>query len=135
MNNVAYCGMCADIIHIGHINIIKEANKLGCSKVIIGLLTDEAICSYKSVPYMAYEHIKIILENIKGIDSIVPQYSLDYTENILLLQAKYVVHGDDWLTGKQKMIRNQVYNLISSYGGQIVDIPYTSGISSTILKK
>lgn len=55
MNNIAYCGMCADIIHIGHINIIKEANKLDCDEVIIGLLTDEAICSYKSLPYMTYE--------------------------------------------------------------------------------
>lgn len=134
MNNIAYCGMCADIIHVGHINIIKEANKLDCDKVIIGLLTDGAICSYKSPPYMIYEDRKIIVENIIGVDTIIPQHTLDYTDNILLLKPRYVVHGDDWLDGIQKLIRDKVNNLVNLYGGKIIDIPYTKNISSSYIK-
>lgn len=127
--------MCADIIHVGHINIIKQANQLKCSKVVVGLLTDEAICSYKTPPYMRYEHRKTIIENIVGVNDVIPQHTLDYTNNLLLLKPKYVVHGDDWLNGIQKPIRDKVYSILNSYGGQIIDIPYTKNISSTLTKK
>lgn len=134
MNDIVYCGMCADILHIGHINIIKEANKLECSQVIVGLLTDDAICSYKSPPYMIYEHRKIVVENITGVTCVIPQNTLDYTDNILLLKPKYIVHGDDWLKGTQKPVRDKAEKLLSTYGGKIIDIPYTSNISSTYIK-
>lgn len=133
MNNIAYCGMCADIVHRGHINIIKEANKLDC-KVMIGLLTDEAICSYKNAPYMNYYEREYILNNIVGVDVIVPQNSLDYSHNLLKYKPKYVIHGDDWLNGVQKNIRNNVERVLSTYGGYIIDVPYTENISSTIIK-
>ena len=48
-----YLGMCADIVHHGHINIIKEASRLGL--VTIGLLTDKAIATYKRIPILSYE--------------------------------------------------------------------------------
>jgi len=131
--DIAYCGMCADIIHRGHINLIKEANKLNC-KVMIGLLTDEAICSYKSAPYMNYYEREYILNSIIGVDTVVPQNSLDYTFNLLKYKPKYVLHGDDWLTGVQKTIRDNVEKVLSGYGGNIIDIPYTSDISSSLIK-
>jgi cytidyltransferase-like protein len=133
MNNIAYCGMCADIVHRGHINIIQEANKLDC-KVMIGLLTDEAICSYKSAPYMNYYEREYILNSIVGIDVVVPQNSLDYTHNLLKYKPKYVLHGDDWLSGVQKTIRDNVEKVLSGFGGTIIDVPYTYDISSTIIK-
>lgn len=133
MNNISYCGMCADIIHIGHINIIDEAQKLGVP-VVIGLLTDQAICSYKKLPLMTFEHRKFIIEHIKGVDQVVPQNTLDYTENLLIYKPKYVVHGDDWLAGIQKITRDKVYNILQTYGGSIIDIPYTENISSSQLK-
>lgn len=131
--DIAYCGMCADIIHRGHINIIKEANKLDC-KVMIGLLTDEAICSYKNAPYINYEERKYILNNIVGVDIIVPQNTLDYTENLLKYKPKYVIHGDDWLEGIQKQTRDSVYSTLETYGGIIIDVPYTKNISSSKIK-
>lgn len=125
--------MCADIIHIGHINIINEAQKLGLP-VIVGLLTDEAICSYKNPPVINFEQRKIILEHTKGVDEVVSQNTLDYTENLLRYRPKYVVHGDDWLTGIQKQTRNNVYSVLETYGGIIIDVPYTKDISSSKIK-
>jgi cytidyltransferase-like protein len=133
MNNIAYCGMCADIVHRGHINIIKEANKLDC-KVMIGLLTDEAIKSYKHGPYMNYYEREYILNSIVGVDIVVPQNSLDYTFNIMKYKPKYVLHGDDWLIGVQKSIRDNIEQILATYGGHIIDIPYTADISSSLIK-
>lgn len=125
--------MSADIIHPGHLNIIKNAKKYG--KVIIGLLTDKAIASYKRLPYLTYEQRKIIIENIKGVKNVVPQDSLDYTSNLIRLRPDFVVHGDDWKDGVQKDIRQKVIETIRGWGGQIVEIPYTTGISSSELNE
>ena len=126
-----YCGMSADLIHSGHLNIIHEAMKLG--EVTVGVLTDEAIASYKRLPYLTYEQRSEIVENIKGVAKVVPQTTLDYVPNLEQLKPDYVVHGDDWLTGVQQETRQRVIDCISKWGGKVVDIPYTPGISSTAL--
>ena len=126
-----YCGMSADLIHSGHLNIIHEAMKLG--EVTVGVLTDEAIASYKRLPYLTYEQRSEIVENIKGVAKVVPQTTLDYVPNLEQLKPDYVVHGDDWLTGVQQETRQRVIDCISKWGGKVVDIPYTLGISSTAL--
>lgn len=95
-----YVGMSADIIHTGHLNIIKEAQKLG--RVIVGVLTDEAIASYKRLPYLNYEQRSEIVMSIKGVDEVIPQTTLDYVPNLELLKPDFVVHGDDWKEGVQK---------------------------------
>lgn len=124
-----YINMCADAIHHGHINIIETARKLG--EVTIGLMTDKAIAGYKRVPIFTYEQRKKIVENIKGVNLVIPQESLDYTENLKKLKPDYVVHGTDWQTGMQKTVREKVIKLLSEWGGQIVEPEYTEGISST----
>ncbi len=126
-----YVGMSADIIHPGHLNIINEAKKLG--KVIVGVLTDEAIASYKRLPYLNYEQRSIIVAAIKGVDEVVPQTTLDYVHNMEKYKPDYVVHGDDWKEGVQKETRQKVIETLKQWGGKVVDIPYTQGISSTIL--
>src|SRR3989344_6919421 len=126
-----YVAMSADLIHPGHLNIINEARKLG--EVTLGLLTDEAIASYKRLPSLSYEQRKIIMENIKGVYQVVPQPTLDYVENLRRLKPDYVVHGDDWRTGVQKETRRKVINVLAEWGGELVEIPYTTGISSTQL--
>ena len=95
-----YVGLSADILHKGHINILKIANSYG--NVCVGLLTDEAIASYKNIPYLNYEKRKIILENIKYVKKVIPQRALDYVENLNLIKPDYVIHGDDWKKGVQK---------------------------------
>ncbi|MCL2155365.1 MAG: phosphoenolpyruvate mutase [Leptospirales bacterium] len=128
-----YLGMSADLLHPGHLNIIQKAKDLG-GELIIGLLTDKAISSYKRLPFMTYEQRKIIIENIKGVNDVVPQETLDYTENLMKIKPDYVVHGDDWKTGIQAETRQKVINVLKEWGGELVEFTYTEGISSTKLK-
>ena len=88
-----YIAMNADLLHQGHINIIKVAKKLG--KVTIGLMTDEGCAGYKRLPFLSYDQRREIVENIKGVDKVVPQKSLDYVPNLLKIKPDFVVHGDD----------------------------------------
>src|SRR3989338_4037 len=126
-----YVGMSADLIHHGHLNIINKGRELGY--VIVGLLTDEAIASYKRLPLIPYEQRKIIVENIKGVDEVVSQETLDYVPNLRKIKPDYVVHGDDWKTGVQRETRQRVIDTLKEWGGQLIELEYTKGVSSTQL--
>lgn len=128
-----YVAMSADFVHPGHLNIIKEANKLG--ELTIGLLTDKAIASFKRLPVLSYEQRKIVIENLKGVKNVIPQDALDHTSNLKRLKPDYVVHGDDWRTSFQKENREKVIKVLKEWGGRLVEIPYTKGISSTKFNK
>lgn len=130
---VLYIAMSADILHPGHLNIIKEGQKLG--DVVIGLLTDEAIASYKRLPFMDYDQRLEVIQNIKGINKVIPQTTLDYRPNLRKLKPDYVVHGTDWRTGVQKQTRQQVIDTIKEWGGKLVEPAYTKGVSSTALNQ
>ena len=121
--------MSADLIHPGHLNIIKKASTLG--EVTIGLLTDEAIASYKRLPYLEFDQRKEIVENIKGVSKVISQETLDYRPNLLKMEPDFVVHGDDWREGIQSATRSEVIKIIHQWGGELVEVPYTVGISST----
>src|SRR5512134_1485669 len=129
MEKIVYIGMSADLIHPGHLNVINAGKKLG--KVIIGLLTDKAIASYKRVPYLSYEQRKIIVENISGVSEVIAQETLDYSDNLRKLKPAYVVHGDDWRTGVQQGTRQKVIDTLKEWGGELVEVAYTGGISSS----
>jgi len=126
-----YVAMSADLIHPGHLNIIKKAKEYG--DVTLGLLTDKAIASYKRLPFLSYEQRKIIVESIKGVKEVIPQETLDYVPNLLKLKPDYVVHGDDWKTGRQKETREKVLEALKKWGGTLIEPEYTEGISSTLL--
>ena len=83
-NKTVYVAMSADLIHVGHLNIINIASKYG--KVTIGLLTDRAIASYKRVPIMEYKDRYKIISSIKGVHDVVPQVTLDYVPNLKKLK-------------------------------------------------
>ncbi len=133
MIKTVYVGMSADLVHPGHINVIKQAAELG--QVVIGLLTDSAIASYKRVPYMSFEQRREVIENIKGVVRVVPQETLDYVPNLTDIKPDYVVHGDDWREGVQQETRQRVIDALAQWGGKLIEIPYTEGISSTALQK
>jgi phosphoenolpyruvate phosphomutase / 2-hydroxyethylphosphonate cytidylyltransferase len=133
MMKLVYIGMSADLIHPGHLNVIKKGRELGC--VVIGLLTDEAIAGYKRVPYLNFQQRKTIIENIAGVSEVVAQETLDYTANLQKIKPQYVVHGDDWKTGVQKATRQKVIETLKEWGGELVEVPYTGGISSTTIQK
>ena len=130
-NKKVYVGMSADLVHPGHMNIIKEASKLG--DVIVGLLTDKAIASYKRLPFMTYKQRKDVIENIKGVIEVIPQKTLDYRPNLEKIKPDFVVHGDDWKDGVQAEIRGQVIDTLSKWDGKLIEVAYTKGISSTQL--
>lgn len=133
MEKIVYIGMSADLVHPGHLNIINAGKKLG--RVIIGLLTDEAIASYKRVPYLSYVQRKIVIENIAGVSEVVAQETLDYSANLNKIKPDYVVHGDDWKTGVQQATRQKVIDTLKQWNGELVEVPYTGGISSTAIQQ
>lgn len=126
-----YVGMSADLVHPGHMNILKVAATYG--DVTVGLLTDKAIASYKRLPYMSYEQRKNVIENIKGVTAVVAQETLDYRPNLELIKPDFVVHGDDWKEGVQSRTRQQVIDCLAQWNGKLIEVEYTAGISSTKL--
>jgi len=81
--------------------------------------------SYKRFPLLSFDDRKNMFENIKGVDRVVTQDTLSYKKNLEKLRPDYVVHGDDWKTGIQKSIRDEVCEVLASYGGQLVEYPYS----------
>jgi phosphoenolpyruvate mutase len=130
---IVYIGLSADILHEGHINILKIANSYG--DVIVGLLTDEAIGSYKNIPYLNFKQRKVVLENMRFVKKVIPQKTLDYVNNLNLIKPDYVVHGDDWKSGIQKKTRDRVIKALKKWSGKLIEPKYTKNISSTLIKK
>jgi phosphoenolpyruvate phosphomutase len=133
MAKKVYLGMIADIMHPGLINIINEGAKYG--DVVIGLYTDKAIATHKRLPYLTYEQRKNVLENIKGVSEIVPQEEWSYVPNLIKYKPDYIIHGDDWVEGPDKYIRDEVFDIMKKQGGEVIEIPYTKGITSSGLAK
>lgn len=123
-NRTVYMCFSTDIIHSGHISIIKKAERLG--KLIIGVLSDEAVASFKRYPMIPFSERKSLFENIAGVYKVVEQKTLSYKDILNELKPDYVVHGDDWTTGFQKPIRDEVLDILSSYGGELVEFPYSN---------
>ena len=133
LKKIVYVGLAVDIIHEGHINILKTANKYG--DVIVGLLTDKAIASYANIPYLNYETRKIIVQNIRYVKKVIPQNTLSYIPNLNLIKPHFVVHGDDWKKGVQKQTRLNVIKTLKKWSGKLIEPKYTKNISSTLIKK
>ena len=110
--------MSADLVHPGHVNIIRKAAELG--EVIVGLLTDKAIASYKRVPLMQWEQRVEVISSLKGVNDVVPQRTLDYRPNLLELRPDYVVHGDDWKSGVQAKVRQDVIETLAEWNGELI---------------
>jgi len=133
MRKKVYIAMSADFIHSGHINVLKKAAELG--DIVVGLLTDSAIATYKRLPYSTFGQRKDVVANIKGVMEVIPQETLDYTNNLLMVKPNYVVHGDDWKVGPQMKVRQKVLKTIKEWGGELIEIPYTEGISARSLNE
>ena len=123
-NRTVYMCFSTDMLHSGHISIIRKAAKLG--RLVIGVLTDEVIASYKRFPLMPYEERKSLFENINGVYRVIEQDTLSYAKVLNELHPNYVVHGDDWQSGFQKPIRDEVVSILASYGGKLVEYPYSA---------
>ena len=122
-NKYVYMCFSTDVIHSGHISIMRKAMELG--KLIVGVLNDEVVSSYKQYPLVPFEERKVLFENISGIYKVIEQSSLSYLDNLRELKPDYVVHGDDWKDGVQKPIRQEIITFLDTYGGQLIEYPYS----------
>ncbi len=125
---VVYCAMACDVLNHGHIKVLKEANKYG--KVIVGLFSDKIVNSYNGDCLNTYEFRKNVIESVSYVNEIVEQKSLSYKENLLKIKPDYVLHGDDWKFNDKLEIRDEVINLLKEYGGELIEIEYTKGMSA-----
>ena len=121
-NRTVYMCFSTDMLHSGHIAIIKKAEKLG--KLVVGILSDEAVASFKRFPLIPYEDRKTLFENISGVSRVIKQETLSYRDVLNELKPDIVVHGDDWQEGFQKPIREEVVEILNGYGGELVEFPY-----------
>ena len=118
-----YTCFTTDVIHEGHLNIIHEAKKYG--EVIVGVLSDEAMIKYNRFPTISFEERKELVQSIPEVSQVVIQKDIMYDEIVKTYHPDYIIHGDNWKTGPIKAIRNNAERLLSAYGGQIIDVPYT----------
>ena len=118
-----YTCFCTDVIHEGHLNIINEAKKYG--RVIIGCLSDKAAVRYNRFTSLSEQERVEIYQAIDGIDSVIVQKDMLYDDVIESLHPDYVIHGDNWKSGVESAIRSHVVELLSEYGGEVIDVPYT----------
>ena len=132
-NKTVYMCFSADVLHSGHIAIIKKAKELG--ELTVGVLSDEAIAGYKRFPMIPFAERVALFENIVGVDKVVEQKELSYVETLKKLKPDYVVHGDDWKEGFQKPIREEVIETLKTWSGELVEFPYSNSETYDELEK
>ncbi len=118
-----YTCFCTDVIHEGHLNLLREAQKYGT--LIVGVLCDEAMVKYNRFPAFGLEERIQMVEKIEGVSEVIVQQTIMYDQVIREIQPDYVVHGDNWREGPMKAIRENVLALLKEYGGELIEIPYT----------
>lgn len=123
-NRTVYMCFSAEYLNSAHVAIIKKAQKYG--RLIIGVLSDHAIANYRRFPLVPFEERMAIFSNIVGVEKVVEQKELSYAENLRAFRPDYVAHGDDWKEGFQKPIRQEVQEILSEYGGRLVEFPYSN---------
>ena len=127
-NKKVFISLTAESIHHGHIKLIDEGKKHG--DIVIGLLTDNAVAKHKRLPLLNFDQRKTIIENISGVSEVIAQDEWDDSIIIEKLRPEYVIHGDDWLSGPQLRLRDNVIKTLNKYNGKLIELPYTKGISS-----
>jgi phosphoenolpyruvate phosphomutase len=133
MNKKVYVSLIADLLHAGHIKVLKEASRYG--EVIVGLLTLKACGELNDIPYLDYEKRKEVLENLFMVKEVISQDTASYKDNLLNIKPDFVVHGDDWKDNYQKKYREEVIELLKKWGGKLIEIPYSSDISEIHIKE
>ena len=122
MSKVYTC-FCTDVIHEGHLNILKKAKEYG--EVVVGVLADEAMVRYNRFPTISLEERIEIVKNTGLADRVIVQDSIMYDEVIAIEKPDYVIHGDNWKEGPENAIRQNVLQNLSAYGGELIEAPYT----------
>jgi len=133
VKKTVYVPLAADILHEGHLNILKIASSYG--RVIVGLLTDAAIIQYKNLPFFDYDQRFKIVSNLKLVDEVIPQDSWNYKKILNSIKPNFFVHGDDWKEGIQAKIRLEVIGQLKKWKGKLIEPRYFKKISKNYQKK
>ena len=128
-----YVSLIADLLHAGHIKVLNAAAKKG--EVTVGLLTSTAIGELNDTAYLKYKQRYEVINSLSMVKEIIPQKEASYKKNLLKIKPDYVVHGDDWVEGPQQKIRNEVIDILKSWSGELIEIPYSSEISDKNIKE
>ncbi len=121
-SRTVYLCFSTDLLHSGHIALLRKARRLG--RLIIGVLSDEAVASYKRFPLVPFQERMALMRSLSLVDRVVEQRTLSYRENLERYRPDYVVHGDDWTAGVQAPIRREVLEILAGQGGKLVEFPY-----------
>lgn len=118
-----YTGFCTDVIHMGHENIIKEAQKYG--EVVVGVLSDAAMIRFNRFPMVNFETRMENARKIKGVSQVIPQEEVLYEKNMRKIKPDFVIHGDNWRNGPETVLRKNVLQVLEEIGGELIEVPYT----------
>ncbi len=118
-----YTCFCTEVIHEGHLNIIREAQRYG--KVIVGALSDRALIRYNRFPTISQEERVRLYRSLEGVHNVVIQDDMLYEDVLSLIRPDYVIHGDNWKTGPESAIRAQVIQKLEALGGTLIEVSYT----------
>lgn len=129
---IGYVGMCVDLLHMGHLNILRFARH-HANIVVVGVLTDQAMCTYKKIPIMPFHERVEIVRSIRYVDMVVSQETLSYVPNLEAIRPTYLIHGDDWRSGVQKKTRQDALKTLEKNSGTLIEPEYFKGVSSTQL--
>ena len=118
-----YTCFCTDVIHEGHLNIINNAQKYG--EVVVGVMDDKASIKFNRFPSISFDERVRMVESIEGVSKVIAQHTVMYDDVIHELKPDYVIHGDNWIDGPERAIRENVIRLLGEYGGRLIEVPYT----------
>ena len=120
---IAYACFATDVIHEGHMNIIRAAKQYG--RVVIGVMSDAAMVSYYHFPTISFEERLAMVKAIPEVDEVIVQDTVSYASVIKTLRPDYVIHGDRWTNGPWGKLREELIDCLSAYGGKLIEVPYT----------
>ena len=118
-----YMLFATDVIHEGHINVVKEAKKYG--KVIGGVLCDAAMIRFNRFPTVSFDERVRMVRDIPEVDEVIVQNETLYENTLRKIKPDYVIHGDNWCEGPEKAIRDNAIRVMNELGGEVVEVPYT----------
>ena len=140
MGKMVYTCFCTDVIHEGHMNILKRASEYG--DVYVGVLSDEAMVGFNRFPTISLEQRMEIVRQTGLVKEVLIQRDVMYDQILTEMRPDYVVHGDNWSQGPEKAIRDNVVANLDKLGGELVGIPETyktlevhSGLTGLIAEK
>jgi len=124
-----YTCFCTDVIHEGHLHIIEEAHKYGA--VIVGALSDRALIRCMRFPTIPFEERVRLYEGLDGVDRVVVQDDMLYDDILAELKPDYVIHGDNWRTGPEAVLRESAIRALAQYGGELIELYHSYAIQPT----